>query len=317
MGKRIVMAVGGNSLIAAGQRGFIQEQKAAAYETCTHIAEMIEAGNQLVIGHGNGPQVGNILLRNDAGEQLHGIPQMPMDICGADSQGGIGYMLQQALYNILQRKKITRNVVTVVTQCIVDRNDEAFKNPRKPVGPFYKADQVEAKKQANPDWTIIEDAGRGYRRVVASPIPVKIVEQPAIETLVKSGQIVIAVGGGGIPVIEKENGDLEGVAAVIDKDNATCVLAMNMKADIFMISTDVEQVYINYKKPNQQALSSMTVTEAKKHLADGQFAKGSMEPKVKASVKFVESGGEMAIITNPASLMKALNGQTGTRITKG
>lgn len=317
MGKKIVMAVGGNSLIAAGQKGFIHEQKKAAYETCTHIADMIAAGNQLVIAHGNGPQVGNILLRNDAGEQLHGIPQMPMDICGADSQGGIGYMLQQALYNIMRAKKIKKNVVTVVTQCVVDRNDEAFKNPRKPVGPFYKADQVEAKKQANPDWTIIEDAGRGYRRVVASPIPVKIVEQPAIETLVNSGQIVIAVGGGGIPVIEKENGDLEGVAAVIDKDNATCVLALNMKADIFMISTDVEQVYINYKKPDQKALATMTVTEAKKHLADGQFAKGSMEPKVKASVKFIEQGGEMAIITNPASLMKALKGETGTRIVKG
>lgn len=317
MKKKIVIAVGGNSLIAAGQKGFIHEQKAAAYETCKHIADMIEAGNQLVIAHGNGPQVGNILLRNDAGEELHGIPQMPMDICGADSQGGIGYMLQQALYNILRAKNIRKNVVTVVTQCVVDKNDEAFKNPRKPVGPFYKADQVEAKRKANPDWTIIEDAGRGYRRVVPSPLPVKIVEQPAIETLVNSGQIVIAVGGGGIPVIEKENGDLEGVAAVIDKDNATCVLALNMQADIFMISTDVEQVYINYNKPNQQALAQLTVNEAKKHLADGQFAKGSMEPKVRASVKFIENGGELAIITNPPSLLKALNGQTGTRIVKG
>jgi carbamate kinase len=313
--KKIVIAVGGNSLISAGQRGFIEEQKAAAYETCKHIADMIGAGNQLVIAHGNGPQVGNILLRNDAGEQLHGIPQMPMDICGADSQGGIGYMLSQALINILRAKKIKKGVVTVVTQCVVDRNDEAFKNPRKPVGPFYKADQVEQKRKDNPGWTIIEDAGRGYRRVVASPIPGRIVEQPAIEILVNSGQIVIAVGGGGIPVIEKENGDLEGIAAVIDKDNASCVLANNIKADIFMISTDVPQVFINFKKPDQQGLSKITVSEAKKHLADGQFAKGSMEPKIKASIKFVESGGEMAIITNPPSLMKALNGQAGTRIT--
>jgi len=314
--KKIVIAIGGNSLISPDKRGFIEEQKEAAYETCEHIAAMIGAGHQLVIAHGNGPQVGNILLRNDAGEQLHGIPQMPMDICGADSQGGIGYMLSQALINVLRAKNIKKGVVTVITQCIVDRNDEAFKNPRKPVGPFYKTDQVEQKRKANPSWTIIEDAGRGYRRVVASPIPVRIVEQLAIETLVNSGQIVIAVGGGGIPVIEKENGDLEGVAAVIDKDNASCVLANNIKADIFMISTDVPQVFINYNKPDQQGLSKMTVSEAKKHLADGQFAKGSMEPKIKASIKFVESGGEMAIITNPQSLMKALNGQTGTRITK-
>ncbi len=315
--KKIVLAVGGNSLISAGQKGFIHEQRAAAHETCTHLAEMVAMGHQLVVAHGNGPQVGNILLRAAAGEELHHIPQMPMDVCVADSQGGIGYMLQQSLENILYAKGIKRQVATIITQVAVDPADPAFKNPTKPVGQFFTKEQADKKKAENPDWTIIEDAGRGYRRVVPSPQPQRIIERKVIEQLVDAGVIVIAVGGGGVPVIVKPDGMLEGTAAVIDKDNAACVLAANLKADYFIISTDVPQVYINYKKPDQLALGKLTLTQAKEYLAAGHFAKGSMEPKVRACVRFVENGGEQAIITNPASLCKALAGETGTHIVRG
>jgi len=313
--KKIAIAVGGNSLISAGQKGFIEEQREAARATCVNIADMVEMGHQVVIAHGNGPQVGNILLRNAAGEECHNIPQMPMDICGADSQGGIGYMLQQSLGNVFRERGVKKYVVTVVTQVEVDANDEAFKNPRKPVGQFFTKEQADCKKEANPDWTIIEDAGRGYRRVVASPLPVRIVEQAAIENLISDGFTVIAVGGGGIPVIKKD-GMLRGVAAVIDKDNATELLAENIKADYFIVSTDVPKVCLNFNKPDQKELDEITIAEAKQYLDEGHFAKGSMEPKIKAAVKFMESGGEMAIITNPASLGKALKGEAGTRIVK-
>lgn len=315
--KKIVIAVGGNSLISAGQKGLYHEQLAAANATCSNIAAMVEAGHQLVIAHGNGPQVGNILLRAAAGEELHKIPPMPMDVCVADSQGGIGYMLQQSLENILHSKKISRHVATVITQVVVDRNDPAFTSPTKPVGQFFTAAQAEQKRKDNPDWTIIEDAGRGYRRVVPSPKPQRIVERKVIGQLVDSGVIVIAVGGGGIPVVVQPDGTLEGVAAVIDKDSAACVLAADLKADYFIISTDVPQVYINYKKPDQQALGTLTVAQAKEFIAAGHFAKGSMEPKVRAAVNFIENGGEQAIITNPASLMQALAGATGTRVVRG
>ncbi|MCD6579435.1 carbamate kinase [bacterium] len=308
---KIVIAIGGNSLIKDKQHQSVQDQYQAVFETSTHIAKLAEAGNEIVVTHGNGPQVGFILLRSElSSKTLHTVP---LDSCGADTQGALGYAIQRSMDNILKSKGINKKAVTVVTQVLVDKNDTAFKNPSKPIGPFYTKEEIEEKKKLG--WNIVEDAGRGYRRVVASPIPKEIIEIEAVEKLLNAGFVVVSVGGGGIPVIENEKGELEGVAAVIDKDYATSLLARNINADIFIISTAVEKVYLNFGKPDQKDLDKISLADAKKYLAEGHFAKGSMEPKVKAVIEYLENGGKKAIITDPPNIMRAINGETGTTIT--
>ena len=315
MAKKVaVIAIGGNSLIKDKAHQSVEDQYEAAYETCIHIADMIEAGYEVVIGHGNGPQVGFILRRSEIAAKVEGMHEVPLDVCGADSQGAIGYALQQNLQNELRRRGINKPVATVVTQTLVDRKDAAFQKPSKPIGGFM--DEAEAKRREKEmGWTVVEDAGRGWRRVVASPIPMEIVEIESIKALINSGTIVIAVGGGGIPVIRNEKGDLEGVAAVIDKDFGSSLLAQNVGAELFVISTAVEKAALNFGKPEQKWLDKITMTEAKAYLAEGtHFAKGSMAPKIQAIIWFLENGGKQAIITNPENIGRALKGETGTLI---
>jgi carbamate kinase len=312
--KLAVIAIGGNSLIKDEKRKSVEDQYQAAKETTFHIADMIEAGWDVAIGHGNGPQVGFILRRSEIAAKAEGMHEVPLDVCGADSQGAIGYSLQQTLQNELYRRGIKKPVATVVTQVLVDKNDSAFKSPSKPIGSFM--DEAEAKRrEKDMGWNVVEDAGRGWRRVVASPLPKEVVELQAVETLIESGTIVITVGGGGIPVIDKSDHEYEGVAAVIDKDYASSLLAQLIKADLFLISTAVEKVAINFGKPEQKWLDKMTVAEAKKYLAEGtHFAKGSMAPKIQAIIWYMENGGKQALITNPENIGRALKGETGTLI---
>ena len=312
MGRLAVVAVGGNSITKAGQRGTIPEQFANARETARHIAGMIQKGWDVVITHGNGPQVGNILLRAEMASTV--LPGLPLDTCGADSQGAMGYMIQQTLGSELAKKGIKRDVVTVVTQVVVDAADPAFEKPAKPIGPFYTREQAE-KRQEDDGWDVVEDANRGWRRVVASPIPVRVVEAASIQALLNAGSLVIAVGGGGIPVVEVPDG-LKGVEAVIDKDHASRLLANDIGADMLLISTDVEQVALNFGKDDEVRLDRMTVDEAKRYHAEGHFAPGSMGPKVLAGIDFIEGGGKEVLITNPASIGRALDGETGTWIVK-
>ena len=306
-----VVAVGGNALIKDKNHQTVPDQYQAAAETMKHIASMIIDGWDVVVTHGNGPQVGFILRRSEiASHELH---EVPLDYCGADTQGAIGYMFQQALHNEFRLRGIEKQAVTVVTQTIVDRTDPAFQNPSKPIGSFM--DESAAKeKMAKEGWTMVEDAGRGWRRVVPSPIPQTIVEADAIRSLIDHGFVVVAVGGGGIPVMQLENGDLIGVEAVIDKDFGSAILASMINADLFLISTAVEKVAINFNKPDQKWLDSMTVAEARKYLAEGQFAKGSMLPKIEAILKFMDKGGKKALITDPEHIKDALEGKTGTWI---
>jgi len=307
-----VVAIGGNSLIKDKQHQTVPDQYEAARETCIHIAGMIERGWNVAIGHGNGPQVGFILRRSDlARHELH---EVPLDFCGADTQGAIGYMLQQILYNEFRRRDIQKQAVTVVTQVLVDRDDPAFQNPSKPIGSFMG--EVEAMHRAEGEgWNVIEDAGRGWRRVVPSPLPQRVIERDAVKELLDAGFVVITVGGGGIPVVEGKDGNLVGTAAVIDKDYASSLLAQSIGADLFLIPTAVEKVSLNFGRPNQVDLDQMTVAEAKRYMAEGHFAPGSMLPKIQAVISFLEAGGKEAIITNPENIERALAGETGTRIT--
>lgn len=309
-----VIAIGGNSLIKDKNHQSVEDQYLAAKETTKHIADMIEDGWDVAIGHGNGPQVGFILRRSEIAAQVEGMHEVPLDVCGADSQGAIGYALQQNLQNELRRRGVKKSVATVVTQVLVDRTDKAFVNPTKPIGSFM--DEAEAKRREKEmGWNVVEDAGRGWRRVVASPIPQEVVEIDAVKELIDAGTVVVTVGGGGIPVIREENGDIVGTAAVIDKDYASSLLARLINADVFIISTAVEKVALNYGKPDQKWLDKMTVAEAKAYLADGtHFAKGSMAPKVQAIIWFLENGGKKAIITDPPNIGRAIRGETGTVI---
>ncbi|MBN1486299.1 MAG: carbamate kinase [Anaerolineae bacterium] len=311
--KWAVIAVGGNALIKDKQHQTVEDQYLAAQETTKHIADMIEQGWDVAIGHGNGPQVGFILRRSELAAKVAGMHEVPLDVCGADSQGAIGYSFQQNLRNEFKRRGIDKSVATVVTQTLVDHNDTAFQNPTKPIGGFMEEDEAKRREQEE-KWTVVEDAGRGWRRVVASPLPKEIVELKAIHSLLDAGITVISVGGGGIPVIENEEGDLEGVAAVIDKDFGSSLLAQSVGADLFLISTAVEKVYINFNKPDQKAIDVMTISEAKKYIEEGHFAKGSMLPKIQAIIWYLEAGGKEAIITDPAHISAALRGETGTRI---
>jgi len=313
MSKKIaVIAIGGNSLIKDAAHQTVEDQYEAAKATCLHIADMIEAGYEVIIGHGNGPQVGFILRRSEIAAKAEGMHEVPLDVCGADTQGAIGYALQQNLQNELLRRGKPRPVATVVTQVLVDKADPAFKNPTKPIGGFMEMSEAK-RREKDMGWNVVEDAGRGWRRVVASPDPKQIVEIDAIKALIAADVVVICTGGGGIPVVRNESGALEGIAAVIDKDFGSSLLATNVGAELFVISTAVEKVALNFGKPDQKWLDKMTLSEAKAYLAEGKhFAKGSMAPKIQAIIRFLENGGKRALITNPENIGKALKGETGT-----
>jgi len=309
--KLAIIAVGGNSLILDEKHKTVQDQYNAVVETSRNVVGILKMGYRVVITHGNGPQVGFILRRSELSRsELH---EVPLDSCGADTQGAIGYQMQQAMDNEMKDWKDAPCVATVVTQVLVDRADPSFKKPSKPIGSFM--DQKLALEHKDQDgWDVVEDAGRGWRRVVASPKPMKIVELPAIRKLLDADMMVVAVGGGGIPVVQDEKGLLHGAAAVIDKDHATSLLARELGADVLVISTAVEKVSINYKKPNQRDLDTMTLAECKQYLAEGHFAPGSMKPKIEAVVAFLEGGGREALITDPPHLVAAFERKTGTWI---
>ncbi|NMB33501.1 MAG: carbamate kinase [Clostridium sp.] len=309
MQQTIVVALGGNAILRPGQLGTAKNQFLNIETTCKNIVCMIKQGYRIVITHGNGPQVGNILIQNQYSQPV--VPAMPLDVCGAESQGLIGYMIQQSLYNELLKQNMDTMIITILTQIIVNENDPAFKNPTKPIGPFYtKEYAMRSAKENNEIWK--EDAGRGWRKVVPSPSPVEIVEKKAINSLIQNGAIVIAAGGGGIPVI-KNNRALHGIEAVIDKDLASSKLAKDIKADILMMLTDVEGALINYRTPLETCLSHITVDKAKEYLNQGQFKAGSMEPKVKAAIDFASSG-KTSIIASLSHSLDALKGKSGTRI---
>ena len=313
--KVAVVAIGGNSLIKDKDHQTVEDQYQAAKETTYHIADMIEQGWDVAIGHGNGPQVGFILRRSEIAAKVEGMHEVPLDVCGADSQGAIGYALQQTLQNELFKRGMKKPVATVVTQVLVDRDDKAFQNPSKPIGGFM--DETEAKRREKDlGWSVVEDAGRGWRRVVASPIPKEVVELESVNALIKAGTVVVTVGGGGIPVIDNGKGEYIGTAAVIDKDYASSLLARLIKADLLLISTAVEKVAINFGKPNQKWIDRMTLAEAKQYLAEGvHFAKGSMAPKIQAIIWFLEASPQgKALITTPENIGRALKGKTGTWI---
>lgn len=309
-----VVAIGGNSLIKDAAHQSVQDQYAAATETCHHIVGMIRDGWDVVIAHGNGPQVGFILRRSElAAHELH---EVPLDVCGADTQGAIGYALQQNLCNEFRRYGMDRHAATIICQTEVRADDPAFAHPSKPIGSFM--DEKMAAQRRDQGWELIEDSNRGWRRVVASPAPVRIVEMPAISSLIEAGIVVITAGGGGIPVVSNEDGDLEGVAAVIDKDLASALLAGALGADLLLISTSVEQVALNFGRPEQRFVDRLTASEARAYLDAGvHFAGGSMAPKIQAILNYLEEGGGEAIVTDPANVERALKGETGTRFVPG
>lgn len=308
--KTAVVAVGGNALITDKTKTTINDQFDASKETMSHIANMIEDGWNVVITHGNGPQVGFIMRRSELA--LHELHPVPLDYCGADTQGAIGYMFQKALRNEFKARGIERQATTLVTQVLVDRNDPGFANPAKPIGSFM--DEDTAKERMAEGQQFIEDSGRGWRRVVPSPIPLEIIETPIIKDLIGLGYIVIAVGGGGIPVVEREDGSIIGVEAVIDKDRATSLLANSINADLLLISTAVEKVALNFNTPEEKWLDEMTVAEAKQYIEEGHFAPGSMKPKIEACIDYIERGGKKALVTDPPNIKRALDGETGTWI---
>lgn len=306
-----VVAVGGNSLITDERHRTVPDQYRAGERSMSHVVDMIEAGWDVVVTHGNGPQVGFILRRSELSR--HELHEVPLDFCGADSQGAIGYMFQQSLRNEFHRRGIRKRAVSVVTQTVVDADDPAWKRPSKPIGSFM--DEGQARDRAEKDgWAVVEDSGRGWRRVVASPEPKEIVEAEAIRSLIGAGFVVIAVGGGGIPVVETPDGELRGVEAVIDKDFGSALLASMIGADLFVISTAVEKVALDFGKPTQRGIDRMTLAEARSYASEGQFARGSMLPKVEAVARYLEAGGKAALVTNPENLGRALAGQTGTWI---
>jgi len=311
-GPTIVVALGGNAILQPGQKGTAQEQLRNVDETCRQIADMIQAGYRVVVTHGNGPQVGNILIQNAAGASQ--VPALPMDMCGAESQGLIGYMIQQCLQNQLRGRGLTAPVVSLVTQTVVAASDPAFARPSKPVGPFYT--EAEARKaMAEKGETWMEDAGRGWRKVVPSPDPLRIVEEPAIRTLVEAGAVVISTGGGGIPVVERD-GRYHGVEAVIDKDLGGARLALAIGADYFMILTDVAHVSLHYGTPDQVNLDVMTLADVARYQREGHFKAGSMGPKVEAARRFVDGGGKAAVIASLSQALEALEGRAGTRVVR-
>ena len=305
----VVLAVGGNALLRPGDRGTAEKQMLRARETAESIYPLFKE-YKIVITHGNGPQVGVILLQNENSKNI--VPPMPLDVCGAMSQGEIGYFLEQSFHNVFEKKGIKKKIVTVLTRVIVDENDPAFRNPTKPIGPFYT--EKDAKKLARErGWTVIEDAGRGWRRVVPSPDPLEIVEKDVIRKIIDYGSVAIAVGGGGIPVIRRD-GSLIGVEGVIDKDLASATLGKDIKADRFFILTSVDRVYLNFGTERQMGVEEMSVNEAKKYMEEGHFKKGSMYPKILAAIRFLRSGGKSVLITSPEKVKDAIDGKSGTWI---
>ncbi|MHA2059189.1 MAG: carbamate kinase [Candidatus Ranarchaeia archaeon] len=316
MTKRIVVALGGNAILQRGQKGIAEEQFENVYRTALQLANLVKDGYQLIITHGNGPQVGSLLLQQEAGQKLQPpVAAQPLDVCGSMSQGQIGYMIVQQLHNILVDEGITKSVVTVLSQVQVDPKDPLFQNPTKPVGPFY-SEEVAQSLIKEKNYVMKEDAGRGWRRVVASPDPIGLVEVEIIKQLVNNGHIVVCSGGGGIPVFKDEKGKLKGTIAVIDKDLAGERLATAIKADLFVILTDIEKVCINYNKPNEEKIDSMNIDTARKYLEEGHFAKGSMEPKCRAAIRFIEHGGSLSVITSLDKATDAIKGKAGTQVTK-
>ena len=311
MKKLAVVAFGGNALLRGEQKGTIDEQEQNAFDTCSKLVRLIKNDYNLVITHGNGPQVGNILLQNMGGARMFNIPEMPLDICGAYSQGFIGYVIEQQLRNVLEIENIQKDIITIVTQVLVDKSDPAFQNPTKPIGPFYPKEEADKMAESTNSVFKEDPRGRGYRKVVASPVPININNKNSIEKLARSGQIVVAVGGGGIPVFYVEPKKLQGIDAVIDKDLASASLATQIDADEFFILTDVPKVCLNFNKADEKRLDDITISEAKRYLEEGHFAEGSMAPKIRACVQFVEKSGKMAIITESNSLGQD---NAGTRI---
>ncbi|KAF0195652.1 MAG: carbamate kinase [Bacteroidetes bacterium] len=302
MKKLAVVALGGNALLRSDQKGTIDDQESNAYSTAERLLTLIRADYNIVVTHGNGPQVGNILLSNTAGNKLYGLPDMPLDIAVAYSQGFIGYVIEQQLRNVMKANDLDRDIISIITQVLVDKNDPAFANPTKPVGPYYTKEESERISNETGARFAVDPRGRGYRKVVASPKPLVISNQKSIETLARAGQIVIAVGGGGIPQFYVEENKLQGIDAVIDKDLASSLLAVQIRADKLFILTDVPKVCVNYNTPQEKALDRITISDAKKYLEDGQFAEGSMAPKIRAAISFVEGTGKDAIITSSDKL---------------
>ncbi|KJR96907.1 MAG: carbamate kinase [Peptococcaceae bacterium BRH_c4a] len=314
MSKLAVVAIGGNSLIRDSAHQTVEDQNDAICETIRHVAGIIEQGYEVIITHGNGPQVGFILRRSEIAAELAGMHHVPLVICVADTQGAIGYQIQQAMDNEFRIRGLKKSAVTVVTQVVVAVDDPAFEKPGKPIGSFYDKERAEAFQKENPGWVMVNDAGRGYRRVVPSPLPQEIVEKEVIRKLVGNGYCVVAVGGGGIPVARQPDGTLMGVDAVIDKDFASSLLASEVGADMLIISTSVPRVCLNYGRPDEKALDKVTVAELKQYVSENHFAPGSMLPKIQAVINFLENGGKRAIILNPDSLEEAIAGKTGTHI---
>jgi carbamate kinase len=311
--KTIVIAIGGNSLIKDAKHMTVPDQYAAIVETAGHITDLLENQYQIVITHGNGPQVGFILVRSEHSRGI--LHQIPLDSIVADTQGALGYQIQQALENEFRRRGLRKSVAAIITQTLVDRQDPAFAKPSKPIGQFYTRAEAEDRMRVE-QWAMVEDAGRGWRRVVASPRPVRIIEAEVVKHLVKDGYVVIAAGGGGIPVVADEQGNLSGVSAVIDKDLASAVLAQSVGVDMLVISTSVEKVCLNYGQPDERALDLLRAAEARRYLAEGHFHAGSMKPKIEACLQFLDAGGHEALITCPEALPAALAGKTGTRVVR-
>jgi carbamate kinase len=309
--KLAVVAVGGNALIRGKGKESLPDQSAAACAAMAQVAAIVESGWDVILTHGNGPQVGFLLRRSELTE--HELFTIPLDHCGADTQGSIGYMLQMALINEFRRRRMPNHAATVVTETLVNRDDPAFANPSKPIGSFMDVRAARIRHDRD-GWTVVEDSGRGWRRAVPSPAPIRIIQQDVILALVKAGYTVIGVGGGGIPVVENGKGELVGVEAVVDKDLASALLAHETNADLLLISTDVEKVALNFQKPDVRWLDQMTIPEARRYLAEGQFGRGSMRPKIEAAINYLEHGGKRVIIAKTESMVRALNGQAGTHI---
>jgi carbamate kinase len=312
--KTAIIAIGGNALIKKGQVGTIYEQFANARETCAKLLKVVEMGYDIIITHGNGPQVGDAIRRHENSRKI--IPPYPLGVCVAETVGSMGYMLQQTMQNTVKKSKVVRkDVVTIITQVVVDDDDPSFKNPTKPIGQFFSKEDIDEMVKAE-KWAVVEDSGRGWRRVVPSPKPLRIVEKDTIGDMLHKGKIVIACGGGGLPVIQMENGLLDGVEAVVDKDYASSKLAQQLDLDELIILTGVDKVSVNFGQPDQVDLDILTVAEAKRHLKAGQFPPGSMGPKIEAAIEFIENGGRKALIASHENLVEAMKGEAGTRIVR-
>ena len=311
-GSVALVAFGGNVIHKAGEAGTYAEQQANARRMCERLSTVVERGYELVITHGNGPQVGNLLMQNELARAM--VPDLPLDVLVAQTEGSLGYILQQELLNELRRHQVRKYVVTMITQVLVDADDPAFAAPTKPVGPFYTEEEALALRERFPDWRVAEDAGRGYRRIVPSPMPKRIIQSKMIRSLVYSGNVVLALGGGGVPIIKDDNGAFVGVAAVIDKDLSSAMLAVDIKADLFVLLTNTDKVSLNYGKRDERPLDRMNCEEARRYLKEGQFPAGSMGPKVAAAVTYLEGGGRQVLITDPEHLGAALDGHAGTQV---